>query len=561
MVVGMATSDGDLLSWTDLGPLWITNRSYTYDSIIESPHLFQHDGLWYLFYTTNAGQPLTFSTGADPTGPPGSWTYRGRLSSVLGQNTLAWYASEGLSDGLVDYFAFVLGDRIDVRRIVWGADWRFSLTQPDFTHVVRMTWDSTRVAQDSTVTLALIVANPSGTVQLEGLRVRGDGSQVPVPLDSIGLPTVVPLTGDTTRVSWPARFLADPGDTSRTLRLLVRLPDRTAAAPELDVVPPPVEIHGMSWDRSVVEPYEPTTLSIAAVHWEGASVRLGAQRLRSDSTRVAVPLDSLGLPATVGLTADTTRVPWVARFLADSTDTARVLRLEVALADSSATAPLLEVLAPVPLEVLGMAWDRPLVTRDSTATLSVSAAHWRARSVNLAAWRVQSDSTRVAVPLDSLRLPAQLPLTGDTTRLAWVARRPASLADSGRTMRIVVGLEDSMAVAGPLDVYVPLALVAAPGAPGGGDLEPKRNMIRLRPSGLFWAVEIQLAQPSAARLDLFDAQGRRVHSLLNQALPAGSTVVRWDGRDAGGARVVPGIYFARFTTPRSTSVLRLVQLH
>ena len=88
MVVGAARSSGDLAQWTDAGPLWITHRSVSWNDLVESPHLFEHDGLWYLFFTTNSGQPLSFATGPNPLGPVPSWTYQGRLATMLGINTL-----------------------------------------------------------------------------------------------------------------------------------------------------------------------------------------------------------------------------------------------------------------------------------------------------------------------------------------------------------------------------------------------------------------------------------------------------------------------------------------
>ena len=240
MVVGMATSDGDLHEWSDLGPLWITNRTYSYHDIIESSHLFEHDGLWYLFFTTNSGQPLSFATGSDPVGGPETWVYRGQLATMLGVNTEAWYASEHFRDGLVDYFAFVTGDRIDIQRIEWGEPGYFTLVQPPVMHVTGMAWDRDSTREDSTATLAFAAVN--GTVEpalLEALRVLSDGRQVPVSLDSLGLPGTVTLTGDTTRVAWRAVWLPEPADTTLAVGLVGRLTDQTAAAPVLTVTRAP----------------------------------------------------------------------------------------------------------------------------------------------------------------------------------------------------------------------------------------------------------------------------------------------------------------------------------
>ena len=409
MVVGVAESDGDLTQWSDRGPLWITNRSYTYSDLIESPHLFKHDSLWYLFYTTNAGTPLSFATGPDPVGSPESWTYRGRLGTMLGEDTQAWYASEHFSEGLVDYFAYVIADRINVRRIQWGADWQFSLVQPDLMHVKALSWDSTGTTEDSTATFSVVAVNwQVAPVHLEALRVRGDGSQVPVSLDSLGLPATLTLTGDTTRVAWKVKWLPDPSDTSQTMHVLLRLVDQTAAAQPLIVVRRPLlEVTGMTWDGASLAAGDTATLSIAALNWEGRSAMLEALRLRSDGSQRPVSLESLGLPATIALTGDTTRVRWGTRWLPDEPDTSRLMRLVVRIADSSATAAPLDVLGPPrPLQVTEMAWDGANVAEGDTATLAIAAYNWAERSVSLEAFRVHGDETRSAVPLDSLGLPA-----------------------------------------------------------------------------------------------------------------------------------------------------------
>src|SRR5207249_6100567 len=47
MIVGVASSDGDFSRWQDLKPLWITNQQYSYNALVESPHLFRHGDLWF----------------------------------------------------------------------------------------------------------------------------------------------------------------------------------------------------------------------------------------------------------------------------------------------------------------------------------------------------------------------------------------------------------------------------------------------------------------------------------------------------------------------------------
>jgi hypothetical protein len=59
-------------------------------------------------------------------------------------------------------------------------------------------------------------------------------------------------------------------------------------------------------------------------------------------------------------------------------------------------------------------------------------------------------------------------------------------------------------------------------------------------------LEFTLAEPGAVSLAIHDLAGRRVRSLSEaQGQPAGLRRLQWDGRDARGAVVPPGIYRAR----------------
>jgi len=60
------------------------------------------------------------------------------------------------------------------------------------------------------------------------------------------------------------------------------------------------------------------------------------------------------------------------------------------------------------------------------------------------------------------------------------------------------------------------------------------------------------------RLDIYDAAGRRVASLIHASLEPGNYSVTWDGRADGGDPLGAGLYFARFESPAGSSVLRFV---
>ncbi len=69
--------------------------------------------------------------------------------------------------------------------------------------------------------------------------------------------------------------------------------------------------------------------------------------------------------------------------------------------------------------------------------------------------------------------------------------------------------------------------------------------------------EIGLSAAGHARLAVYDVAGRRVRVVADRALASGRTKVAWDGRDASGASVPSGVYFARLTGAFQSRVARV----
>ncbi|MBP6874593.1 MAG: T9SS type A sorting domain-containing protein [Candidatus Eisenbacteria bacterium] len=61
-----------------------------------------------------------------------------------------------------------------------------------------------------------------------------------------------------------------------------------------------------------------------------------------------------------------------------------------------------------------------------------------------------------------------------------------------------------------------------------------------------------LPHDGAVSVEIFDATGRLVRSLLDEEMSAGEHAVVWDGRDGRGESAASGIYFYRLTTPEGT---------
>lgn len=81
----------------------------------------------------------------------------------------------------------------------------------------------------------------------------------------------------------------------------------------------------------------------------------------------------------------------------------------------------------------------------------------------------------------------------------------------------------------------------------GGEREPALSGIGAAPNPFRETTRIgfDLAGPAEVALELFDAQGRAIRQAPPQRLPAGRFHVEWDGRDAEGRRLPPGVYFYR----------------
>ncbi len=71
---------------------------------------------------------------------------------------------------------------------------------------------------------------------------------------------------------------------------------------------------------------------------------------------------------------------------------------------------------------------------------------------------------------------------------------------------------------------------------------------------------LAFALPSAGRvqMEIMDAQGRRVRTLIEEDRPAGRYDLTWDGHDSAGRAVAPGVYLARIVAGSDRGVRRVV---
>ncbi len=115
-----------------------------------------------------------------------------------------------------------------------------------------------------------------------------------------------------------------------------------------------------------------------------------------------------------------------------------------------------------------------------------------------------------------------------------------------------------------LDLRLPRSSVLVLQATETLDAPPVAELGPLRIAGV-WPnpargavrVDCVLPRPGLADLSVFDAQGRRVASLLRGTFEAGPRSVAWDGRDATGRRAAAGLYFVRLQTADGTATKRV----
>src|SRR5262249_54697318 len=233
MGAGLASST-DLAKWQDEGLIGVTDVSQSSSVVAEAPHVFSHNGLYYLLWTTNAGQPLCYATSDNPLG---GWTYRGRLGSMLGLDTTTWFASEHFNDGLVDYFAFDNFDRVDVRRIVWSdVSDSFKVVQPDTFHVYLMSWGQNPAPLGNQIQIYVGAVGCIGrTIGLELWQVDDNGAMTRLDNSSYGLPDVITFTSHMEILNW---WSGKPTQQPPQPQFLLRLSDQTSQTAVLATLPP-----------------------------------------------------------------------------------------------------------------------------------------------------------------------------------------------------------------------------------------------------------------------------------------------------------------------------------
>jgi hypothetical protein len=73
-------------------------------------------------------------------------------------------------------------------------------------------------------------------------------------------------------------------------------------------------------------------------------------------------------------------------------------------------------------------------------------------------------------------------------------------------------------------------------------------------------VTFSLAATQAVRLAVYDLQGNRVRTLVDEERPAGRHEAVWDGRDTDGRGVASGVYMARLVSGGVSEMRKMILL-
>jgi len=101
------------------------------------------------------------------------------------------------------------------------------------------------------------------------------------------------------------------------------------------------------------------------------------------------------------------------------------------------------------------------------------------------------------------------------------------------------GLYVNPAIPTDLDIGIGTGLVGV-----GGKPQPARLDLRVTPNPASGGTSftIEASRPGAQELAVFDLKGRLVRQFQSTTTTAGTRIVHWDGRDALGRALAPGIY-------------------
>jgi hypothetical protein len=196
--------------------------------------------------------------------------------------------------------------------------------------------------------------------------------------------------------------------------------------------------------------------------------------------------------------------------------------------------------------------------RDLCLRVEPVAGSYANANVDLAAFTLRSEGTGSVALIHAI--PPKKAVLGDEDRngiedlgVCFSAADLGALFSEIRGRRsVTVTLEGRLTPPGRFQAEVTLTVLGT-----GPSSAPRIAPNPLNPSG---ALRFVTSRPGAARIRIFDVQGRRVRDLLDRSLEAGDHAIPFDGKDGAGRGLASGIYFASVETVEGSWRVRVAIL-
>jgi subtilisin family serine protease len=119
--------------------------------------------------------------------------------------------------------------------------------------------------------------------------------------------------------------------------------------------------------------------------------------------------------------------------------------------------------------------------------------------------------------------------------------------------------EDNSFGWGTIDAYAAAVRLATSSTEGGVPAGTSRHLASWpNPFGRAATLGFRVTTPGPATLAVYDASGRLVRVILAGSVSAGEHTAIWDGRDASGGLVAPGVYFSWLRSPGSCDQTKML---
>jgi hypothetical protein len=196
--------------------------------------------------------------------------------------------------------------------------------------------------------------------------------------------------------------------------------------------------------------------------------------------------------------------------------------------------------------------------RDLCLRVEPVAGSYANANVDLAAFTLRSEGTGSVALIHAI--PPKKAVLGDEDRngiedlgVCFSAADLGALFSEIRGRRsVTVTLEGRLTPPGRFQAEITLTVLGT-----GPSSAPRIAPNPLNPSG---ALRFVTSRPGAARIRIFDVQGRRVRDLLDRSLEAGDHAIPFDGKDGAGRGLASGIYFASVETVEGSWRVRVAIL-